>query len=413
MTKIVITGHTSFCNRGNEVLVRSTIDLLGKYIPDASFTIFSQTSQTPEKDGRIFNSDYTKVSFVPLNYNPAVYYRKGRIWYIMQRYLGLGLRNFLRVDNESYREIKACDLLIVSGGDLLSGYGFDALRIHAHLALVAAALKKPVVIFAHSLNPFGSPQEYKFAKFFFNQVSLITVREQISYDYLKQMTISTPIHLAADPAFWLLPAPISRVEEILAKEEIPTRDNLVGISASAGMAWYTEGEYENYISALAAFADHIIEKHGLPVIFISHVIGPNQFGGDDRLTANMVIAKMKHQQGAYPIHGEYNCMELKGLIGRCDLFVGSRMHTTVSSTSMLIPTIGLAYSVKAHGVLGELIHSRSVVKDVEGLTSKQLILMSEDLLSNHDSVVEELAQNLPIVKEKALVTPRLAAQLII
>jgi len=410
MTKIVITGHTSFCNRGNEVLVRSTIDLLVKYIPDASFTVFSQT---PEKDGHIFNSDYTKISFVPLNYNPAVYYRKGRIWYIMQRYLGFGLRNFLRVDNESYREIKACDLLIVSGGDLLSGYGFDALRIHAHLALVAAALKKPVVIFAHSLNPFGSPQEYKFAKFFFDQVSFISAREQISYDYLKQMTLNTPIHLAADPAFWLLPAPILRVEEILAKEEIPTRDNLVGISASAGMAWYTEGEYENYISALAQFADHIIEKHGFPVIFISHVIGPNQFGGDDRLTANMVIAKMKHRQGAYPIHGEYNCMELKGLIGRCYLFVGSRMHTTVSSTSMLIPTIGLAYSVKAHGVLRELIHSRSVVIDVEGLTSKQLILMSEDLLSNHDSVVEELAQNLPIVKEKAMVTPRLAAQLII
>jgi polysaccharide pyruvyl transferase WcaK-like protein len=86
MTKIVITGHTSFCNRGNEVLVRSTIDLLGKYIPDASFTIFSQT---PEKDGRIFNSDYTKVSFVPLNYNPAVYYRKGRIWYF-----GIGFTQF-------------------------------------------------------------------------------------------------------------------------------------------------------------------------------------------------------------------------------------------------------------------------------------------------------------------------------
>jgi polysaccharide pyruvyl transferase WcaK-like protein len=47
---------------------------------------------------------------------------------------------------------------------------------------------------------------------------------------------------------------------------------------------------------------------------------------------------------------EYNQSEIKGIIGLCDFFIGSRMHACIGALSQGIPTIGVAYSRKFKGV---------------------------------------------------------------
>lgn len=407
MTRIVITGHTSFANRGNEALVRSTTRLLADELARSGaaeapeFTIFSLT---PEDDRRIYGNTTPVIHFLPLNFNPAVYYRKGKIWYATQRYLKLAPRSFLRIDETSYQAVKHADCLLVSGGDLLAGYGLDAMRQHSFLALAAAAMRVPTMVFAHSFNPYKTAVELDFARFFLNQVSLITVRESLSLEYLKSIGIKTPLLLSADPAFWLEPANEMRSEQILAKEGIPSTVRLAGISASTGMARYVEGAYERYTSALAELADHLGEQHGLHILMIPHVIGERRLGGDDRVACREVIQKMRSPQFAHSIEGEYNAQELKALISRCQIFTGSRMHSAVAASSSLVPTIGLAYSVKTHGVLGEIIKSRAVVFNVETIHGAQLKAAADDLLTNRDLVIEEMEENLAHVRNQARIS---------
>ena len=43
-------------------------------------------------------------------------------------------------------------------------------------------------------------------------------------------------------------------------------------------------------------------------------------------------------------------LEIKGIIGLCDFFIGSRMHACIAALSQGIPTVGVAYSKKFGGV---------------------------------------------------------------
>jgi polysaccharide pyruvyl transferase WcaK-like protein len=47
---------------------------------------------------------------------------------------------------------------------------------------------------------------------------------------------------------------------------------------------------------------------------------------------------------------EYNQHEIKGIIGLCDFFIGSRMHACIAALSQGIPTVGIAYSRKFRGI---------------------------------------------------------------
>jgi polysaccharide pyruvyl transferase WcaK-like protein len=56
------------------------------------------------------------------------------------------------------------------------------------------------------------------------------------------------------------------------------------------------------------------------------------------------------QSRVHLIHSEYDQHELKGIIGMCEFFIGSRMHACIAALSQFIPCAALAYSIKFHGV---------------------------------------------------------------
>lgn len=54
------------------------------------------------------------------------------------------------------------------------------------------------------------------------------------------------------------------------------------------------------------------------------------------------------------IAGEYDQHTIKGIIGRCDFFIGSRMHACIAALSQKIPTAAVAYSKKFKGVFDSI-----------------------------------------------------------
>ena len=49
---------------------------------------------------------------------------------------------------------------------------------------------------------------------------------------------------------------------------------------------------------------------------------------------------------------------MKYLIGQCDFFVGSRMHSCIAAVSQCVPAVSIAYSDKFIGVMATLGLSR-------------------------------------------------------
>ena len=57
---------------------------------------------------------------------------------------------------------------------------------------------------------------------------------------------------------------------------------------------------------------------------------------------------------ALPVEGPGFWAAIKGVIGLCDFFIGSRMHACIAALSQGIPTVAVAYSPKFKGVFDSI-----------------------------------------------------------
>ena len=69
---------------------------------------------------------------------------------------------------------------------------------------------------------------------------------------------------------------------------------------------------------------------------------------------------------------QYDQNEMKYLIGKCEMFLGSRMHACIAALSQTIPAVSVAYSDKFIGVM-ETLGIESTVADARELTVDGLL----------------------------------------
>jgi polysaccharide pyruvyl transferase WcaK-like protein len=308
-----------------------------------------------------------------------------------------------------------CDIVINIGGDQLSGeYGFGTLGAFINISY-AVLLNKPIVLYGESLGYFSNPVLNSIAKFVFNRTKLILVREELSKKYLDDNCITNPkIYVTADLAFLLNPVPQSSVFEILSTEGINgIQKPLIGINPSGLISRFMDSGHqkaeEEFANIMAKVIDNLVEHFDATIIMIPHVYTPEV---DDRIAINSVFHKVKNKSKVKTIKNEYTPQELKGIIGQCDLFIGARMHATIASTSMLVPTVGIAYSHKMHGIIGKMLGQEKYVLDIKELDYDSLISTIKDAWENRERIKKELEVRIPMIKEKAMLNGKLVKELL-
>ena len=101
---------------------------------------------------------------------------------------------------------------------------------------------------------------------------------------------------------------------------------------------------------------------------------------------------------------DYNCMELKGFISKCRLFIGARTHATIAAYSTCVPTLVIGYSVKAKGIAKDIFGTyKNYVLPVQSLKNKDDLINGFDWLKNNeDSIRQHLKNFMPSYREQAL-----------
>ena len=160
---------------------------------------------------------------------------------------------------------------------------------------------------------------------------------------------------------------------------------------------------------MSKVVDNLIENLDANILMVPHVYTS---GSDDRLSIKNILKDVKHKSNVYIVENEYTAQELKGIIGRCDLFIGMRMHSTIASTSMLVPTVGIAYSHKMHGIIGNMLGQNKYIVDINNFGYDQLISTIYECWDNRDIIKKELEIKIPQVKEKALFNGELVKELL-
>lgn len=376
MKKIFLYMHTGSQNHGCEAIVTSTCKILNynkKYI-----TLFSDN---PKED---INSNIDLMCDVKANKEFRKYSIDHVIGTLRRRLFGSLYFYYQNLINGSNSDVIALSI----GGDMYCYKGCSTKLAKTNLMLKRKGAQ--TALWGCSIEP--ALLNSKNIVSDLNRYDLITSRESITYNALLERGINKNTHLYPDPAFLL-----DSVELTLPDRFV--ENNTVGINVSPLIMSLETGEnitYRNY----SYLVEHIIHTTDMQIALIPHVtyIDNNDLGP---LTA---LYEQFNNTGRVVLLGDkYNCMELKGFISRCRMFIGARTHATIAAYSTCVPTLVVGYSVKARGIARDIFGSEeNMVTPVQSLEHEDdLVKAFKYIQENEDANRKHLQDFMPSYIEKA------------
>jgi polysaccharide pyruvyl transferase WcaK-like protein len=272
------------------------------------------------------------------------------------------------------------------GGD---NYSFDYGYPRAFMELDCQLLKRgiPLVLWGASVGPFSSDRRFeKEMARHLSLFSLITVREGRSFRYLQDLGLENVAHVA-DPAFVMPAEPVTDLE-------LP--EDFIGLNFSPMTARAAAGGDINLFARMCAQSVlAVLKRLPYPVLLVPHV-SSHKITNDDFsfLMAVAEIAGMPERVSV--LSPRYGAARVKGVIAKARLFAGARTHATIAALSSLVPTLSLAYSVKAWGINEDVFGHSDYCLDVKRL--KQPALLADQLAGveeNRKAIVGRLESSIP------------------
>ncbi len=308
-----------------------------------------------------------------------------------------------RLSASTFTNLKKSDLIIATGGDVFtSDYG--GLQRHGHILHAGA----PVALLAHTIGPFAKAEEAYF-KASMKNVVICTARETETFNYLQDIAPGLQAELTADVAF-LLPVTDTETSRWILEDLhhfSMQGKRLMGLSVSGGVLGYRKDvDASSYVTELVAFVDRMNED-GWSVVLIPHV-QETLVTNNDMYTCFEVLKKCKAASENVILSLPMSSSDFKGVIGLCDVLVGARTHTTIASMSQGIPTVAIAYSRKAWGIMRDYYgadFAQKVTLEVSRLSCDSLLEAVQAAVSNGrtdataHSMKERAARNFQLVRE--------------
>lgn len=359
MADIIISGYYGLGNSGDEALLKSIVDNLRALSPDVSITALSGDAQHTRRTYGI----NTVNRFNPFSV----------LWALMR------------------------GKLLISGGGSLIQDATSTKSLIYYLAIIRMAklLGLKVMLYANGLGPISDKNVAKVTRVL-NKVDLITLRENVSMNEIRRCHITVPkVEITADPAYLLKPCSDQRADELL-RDFGAEGDRFVAISVRE---WKTAAP--NFEEEMAKTAD-ALKAEGYSALFF-----PMQLSRDLEISKR-IAAKMKTH--AAIADREISVPEMLGVIGRCSLAIGMRLHMLIFASAVNVPMLGIIYDPKIRGTMQYMKQERYI--EVEKVTAEALCTMAHDCLSGGEAIRKKLALENAELRHKAAKNAEMALELL-
>lgn len=333
MKKITISGYYGFDNVGDEVILESLLQVL--------YNIASLKKQS--------------IQVTVLSANP-------------QKTEGSKKVNAVKRTNMFgiLQAIYKCNFFISGGGGLLqdkTGRGLSVLY-YTMLIFFAFLMRKPTVLYAHSIGPVDRKINRLLIKFVLNKASFITVRDSASKEKLISWGVNkTSIYKTADSVFFLK-------KYVNSKNRKP-QPPLVGISIKKTLH---KKELEKEI---VSTANYLTKELGARIIFI-----PMHPEKDLQLSEEF----SKKIPGSSVAKESFDYERIFKLYSQLDFLIGMRLHSLIFATLTETPFVGIVceHEPKTHSYLKEI-----DIKPVNFL-KESLLPKCKVLINNNTDTKEKL-----------------------
>jgi len=303
-----------FTNKGAELMLHAVLQAVRPAIPEASFTMAPRYGQ-PSYGAR------ARLGLL----QKATLSRHGIQW----DFIG---KIFPREIREMYGIVLDEEIDVILD---VSGYAYgDAFGEHKTILMAeqTAAWKregKKIILLPQALGPFSSRRIRDALKRLVDSADLIFARDRISYAYVNDV-VAAPENVKIAPDFTNLVS--GTVPECWNAES-----HRVCIIPSHQMTDKTsKAEGACYIPFLAQCLEHLTAKGIVPFLLIH--------GGKKDLPAARQLQEAATRE--IEILTGQDALQIKGILGQCDLVIASRFHALVSALSQGVLCLGAGWSHK-------------------------------------------------------------------
>ena len=292
----------------------------------------------------------------------------------------------------------------IRGGDSFSDiYGLHGMIIGSLPSAIALLLGKDLVLLPQTYGPYNNWAARRLAGIILRKAKIILSRDETGLRVVKELLggngAAGRLHFCPDVAFSLDPrqadrspfrpdAPIDRSVPVVGLNVSGllynggfTRRNMFGLAF----------EYRDFVHHLAGT---ILSETEASLLLVPHTFAPDGNVESDPAACEELFRDLasRYPGRVHVVAREYGAPEIKGIIGMCDFFVGSRMHACIGALSQGIPTVGVAYSRKFAGLF-ESVGAGHMVVDARNVDEGRAV---ETILA----AFHRRAQEIPVLSER-------------
>ncbi|CEN26680.1 polysaccharide pyruvyl transferase CsaB [Paraclostridium sordellii] len=348
--RVVISGYYGFENIGDEAILKSIIEALKEESKDIEITVLSN------------NPIKTKQTY---NVNSINRWRFCEI----------------------YKELKISSGLISGGGSLLQDVTSSrSIAYYTFIIGLAKFAKKPVFVYAQGIGPINKSINRKITKYFLNKVEYISLRDRESSNLMKSIGVNKSFEIVPDPVMGL---------DLRFSEKFNIKKDYIIISVRD---WKSKVNYLKQIAYVCNyFLDNGIEIKLLPMHEKEDEKTSEKLA--DMISGNVEILTY-----------DMNIDKRINYIKNAKIMIGMRLHALVFAGNLGTPMIGISYDPKIDSYL-KSIKQPCVGNVSDGISSEELIHLSNYILKDYDNVKSELKKNTIKLKKEAKLTANKAINL--
>ncbi|MFC5436375.1 polysaccharide pyruvyl transferase family protein [Rhodanobacter umsongensis] len=380
-----LSGQRTFNNRGCEAIVRSTVDMLTAQFGEVEVLV-------PTTDAARDSVQWPEATKRGVRFVRAYQPLQGRYWVQLQRLPFRSLQGAswpFPMPGWLRQDLAGVDAVLAVGGD---NYSLDY-RIPSPVMAVdrfAMDMGKPVILWGGSVGPFDQvPGLVAPMTQHLSRMRHVAARESVSYGYLTEKLGLRNVIQTADPAFLLAAEPVD-LEAFWPRGD----GRVLGLNVSDLIERYRRPG-QDLRSEVADFIRHVVTAHGMGVLLVPHVNPPrtaNDFSGDSAYMAPMLAQLADLGDTVKMMPQQFNAAQTKYVIGKLSFFIGARTHATIAALSSGVPTISIAYSVKARGINRDLFGSEDMVLQTPDVSAATLGVALARLLHDESPLRSTLAR---------------------
>lgn len=345
-----------------------------------------------------------KPSFVQYNYENRVKPVGMLPWNASLKMLGL----------PCYQSIMRTDISLVFDAILFDRSLYNPLfnflsTLYLFLPRAKRAGKR-LAFFNVGAGPVSTPRGKEMLREIAEHMDFITVRDQDSYDILRDIGVKNPrMILTADAALNVQASGPHRVRTIFGDLGLTFGDPVYAINVNTYLdSWASPNRKpmarEKFIAVYAAAINRLARKIDAPILFVctQH---------DDIGITNEIKARVHAPRGTAIITNvDYSHYDVKGVLRSVSVLHAMRLHATILASSELTPVAGLAYQPKV-AYYFKLLGLPEACMSFDDFSEDALY---EHLLAgweSRDAARARITERMPELKQEALKAATLVAAL--